>query len=552
MRNKSVENSGFLGAEMRIFLLILSLVWNVNAFNFLVVCPVFAYSHIKFMNKVADTLADGGHNVTLLQTYMVEHWGREIRLAKNKNVKIIDYHLFTENNSSEYRITASSYQFLWDSESLNGVLGAFAPVLILYEEFRPMCEKIYQDKHLHQQILKLKPDGYVAEAFDFCSLFLGDHLKLNLLPMFSTVKSVPVARAIGEPLILNYAPSLSTAYGPQQTFWDRLQDIPMFTSFYYALSTLFDRQYAHAHSFLNGDVRDWKEIVQTATFFFYNNNPYVGFPMPILEKSVEIGGITIEATREKVDEEYDRILNLRNSTVLMSFGTVVLSVDMPERFKNGIITAFSSLPNTTFIWKYEETDDQELKKLGLPSNVILKKWVPQPALLADNRLSLFITHGGLGSTLEVAYSGKPSIIIPVFGDQLFNAKMLSRHGGAIAFNKYDLANGKLLTKSIQTALSSKSMLQNAQRLAEILQNQPFSPKSNFLRHAEFSARFGRVESLQPYHVHYNFIQAYMLDAYAVYILLLGFMAWIIFTIVNRFYCTFSWEKINYSKVKKLK
>ncbi|CAL2042770.1 unnamed protein product [Caenorhabditis brenneri] len=454
---------------MRIFLLIFSLVLHANAFNFLVVSPVFGYSHIKFMSKVADTLADGGHNVTLLQTYMVEHWGREIRLAKNKNVKIIDYHLLSENSAIEDRKTPSSHRFahLWDSERLNGVLGAFLPMFVLYDEFRPM-----------------------------------------------------LARAIGEPSLLNYAPTLSTAYGPQQTFWDRLQDIPMVTSFYYALSSLFDRQYGQAHSLLNGDVRNWKEIVQTATFFFYNNNPYVGFPMPILEKSVEIGGITIEpATSEKVDEEFDRILNLRNSTVLMSFGTVVLSVDMPERFKNGIIAAFSSLPDTTFIWKYEEADEQKLRKLKIPANVILKKWVPQPALLADNRLSLFVTHGGLGSTLEVAYSGKPSIIVPVFGDQLFNAKMLSRHGGAIAYDKYHLADGQLLTETLQNALSSESMLQNSQRLAKILQNQPFSPKSNFLRHAEFAAKFGR---------------AYMLDAYAVYILLLGFMAWIIFRIMDLF------------------
>lgn len=81
-------------------------------------------------------------------------------------------------------------------------------------------------------------------------------------------------------------------------------------------------------------MRHWKEILQTATFFFYNNNPYIGFPAPTLTKSVEIGGFTIDPPKNvQLDEEYDTILNLRKSTVLISFGTVVQSADMPDSFK---------------------------------------------------------------------------------------------------------------------------------------------------------------------------------------------------------------------------
>ncbi|UMM31777.1 hypothetical protein L5515_005839 [Caenorhabditis briggsae] len=88
--------------------------------------------------------------------------------------------------------------------------------------------------------------------------------------------------------------------------------------------------------------------------------------------------------------------------------------------------------------------------------------------------------------------------VPIFGDQLINAKMLSRHGGSIAFNKYKLENSEELSQVIREALCSSAIRSSAQRLAEILRNQPVDPKTNFLRHAEFSAKFGRVESLQPY------------------------------------------------------
>ncbi|ULT86019.1 hypothetical protein L3Y34_006010 [Caenorhabditis briggsae] len=89
-------------------------------------------------------------------------------------------------------------------------------------------------------------------------------------------------------------------------------------------------------------------------------------------------------------------------------------------------------------------------------------------------------------------------MVPIFGDQLINAKMLSRHGGSIAFNKYKLENSEELSQVIREALCSSAIRSSAQRLAEILRNQPVDPKTNLLRHAEFSAKFGRVESLQPY------------------------------------------------------
>ena len=42
----------------------------------------------------------------------------------------------------------------------------------------------------------------------------------------------------------------------------------------------------------------------------------------------------------------------------------------------------------------------------------------------DSRLRLFISHGGLLSTLESAYHGAPVLGMPVFLDQKPNMKML--------------------------------------------------------------------------------------------------------------------------------
>ena len=53
----------FLQRSMRVLFLSLVLFELTDAHNFLLVSPVFGYSHLKFMSKVGDTLANAGHNV---------------------------------------------------------------------------------------------------------------------------------------------------------------------------------------------------------------------------------------------------------------------------------------------------------------------------------------------------------------------------------------------------------------------------------------------------------------------------------------------------------
>ncbi|KJH39637.1 hypothetical protein DICVIV_14483, partial [Dictyocaulus viviparus] len=66
----------------------------------------------------------------------------------------------------------------------------------------------------------------------------------------------------------------------------------------------------------------------------------------------------------------------------------------------------------------------------------------------DPRLTVFITHGGLGSTTEVAFMGKPAILVPVFADQTRNSHMFSKHGGGIVLLKSDLERPQKLSDAL--------------------------------------------------------------------------------------------------------
>ncbi|KAK6040686.1 hypothetical protein COOONC_21808 [Cooperia oncophora] len=81
--------------------------------------------------------------------------------------------------------------------------------------------------------------------------------------------------------------------------------------------------------------KGYQELLAEVSYAFINSNPYLDFPRPMLHKTVPIGGITVNIDPKKniLSEEWDSILNLRNSTVLVSFGSMAKSVLMPDEYK---------------------------------------------------------------------------------------------------------------------------------------------------------------------------------------------------------------------------
>ncbi|CAI4220677.1 unnamed protein product, partial [Auanema sp. JU1783] len=233
--------------------------------------------------------------------------------------------------------------------------------------------------------------------------------------------------------------------------------------------------------------------------------------------------------------EFDAILNERKQTVLISFGSVAKSKDMPEDHKRILLSVFEEMKNVTFIWKYEE--DTTIAD-NLP-NVHLAKWMPQIALLHDPRLSLFVTHGGLGSTTEVAYLGKPAVFIPLFGDQPANALMAARYGGAIVLEKTSLNNKEKIKEAFNEVLSNSKYEENAKKLSVILNNSPSKPKDILVRHIEFAGRVGRIPNLDCEGRHLNLFQYLSLDIYLTVIVIILLVIFLIYIVITKIvkYCS---------------
>ncbi|GMR37847.1 hypothetical protein PMAYCL1PPCAC_08042, partial [Pristionchus mayeri] len=72
-----------------------------------------------------------------------------------------------------------------------------------------------------------------------------------------------------------------------------------------------------------------KEISSYAAYTFVYEEPLIDFAHPTLNRIVYLGGIGARPPK-KLDEHFDRLMSLRSKTVLISFGTVVMTHRIPE------------------------------------------------------------------------------------------------------------------------------------------------------------------------------------------------------------------------------
>ena len=74
--------------------------------------------------------------------------------------------------------------------------------------------------------------------------------------------------------------------------------------------------------------------------------------------------------------------NSARGVILISFGTVTKSVNMPLEIKKIFLNTFKRFSDITFLWKYEKDEDKIAEGYA---NVVTEKWVPQNDLLGIHK-----------------------------------------------------------------------------------------------------------------------------------------------------------------------
>ncbi|EFP04949.1 hypothetical protein GCK72_023492 [Caenorhabditis remanei] len=505
-------------------LLLLSLN-GVNSYKILVYNNLFGHSHIKFVAAVADTLTDAGHDVTVLMPVIDES-------QRNKTaLKSTTRQIFIDADEEVAEMVGKTDEFLsslWTSETSN-------PIKMWWKSghlinlFGKQCNKVMKSKEILDQLRDEQFDIAITEPFDSCGYGIIEYLQIPAhVSVLSCARMDHVSDAIGQLIAPSYVPSTQSVYGDRMTMYERMMNFLQYLYGRDMFSAIGDFEAENAKAIL-GIKRTWREILPESAFLLTNNIQILEFPAPSLDKIVSIGGLTVNTNKEalKLEHYFDTMVSMRQKNVIISFGSVIKSKDMPDEYKKTLVQLFELMPEVTFIWKYEDLADKK-HTCGV-LNINRVEWIPQNELLADSRVDAFITHGGLASVTELAMMGKPALVIPIFADQTRNAEMLKRHGGVEVLHKTDLANAKKLEKALRKLIYDPSYKKNAQHLAERLQNRPTNAKEVLVRHVEFAAKFKKLPLMDPYGRHMTFIEYYLLDIMAITAAVVTVVVYVVFT-----------------------
>lgn len=166
---------------------------------------------------------------------------------------------------------------------------------------------------------------------------------------------------------------------------------------------------------------------------------------------IPVGGNVVTKKKKPLPKELERFIESgKNGFIYVSFGTAIDFSKFPDHVQLEFIQALESFPNMKFVWKLHKP----ITAGKLPPNVFEAKWVPQQTLLSHPKIKSFITHCGMGSTVESIHFGVPLILIPVGPEQEYNSGVVARHGAGVKVEILDMKR-EHLQSAIQEILNNE-------------------------------------------------------------------------------------------------
>jgi len=335
---------------------------------------------------------------------------------------------------------------------------------------------------------------------------------------------------MGNPGSPSYVPHLSLSLPNNLNFWERLYNTVVYTAAE-LLSHLYTlrKQNELLQKYFPGAPHLY-DLHYNTSLMLMNSHVSTNRPVPYVPNMIEIGGYHVNPPKKLPKDLQDYLDGAKDGVIYFSMGSNLKSRDLPKENREALLKAFSKLKQKV-LWKWE---DETLS--GQPPNVKLEKWLPQQDILAHPNIKIFITHGGLLSTIETIYHGKPLIGIPVFGDQETNVASAEIDGFGIGVPYKKLAE-EVLTKALNEILINPKYAENAQRRSKIMHDQPMKPLDKAMFWIEYVLRHKGSPHLRTAALNLEWYQYLLLDVVAFVAVVTLISIYIFYNIFKSFCCS---------------
>ncbi|XP_049793972.1 UDP-glycosyltransferase UGT5-like isoform X2 [Schistocerca nitens] len=466
---------------------------HVDTANVLALFPLPARSHWFSLKPLITGLSQRGHNITLLINEMEkdvpENWD-VIRIP------VIFPDILKSGNTMKLQSSAGGMK-LYD---------------VVVDAGIDICGKLFQLESIQKLIntKETKFDLLLIEYFmDECLLGLAHKFSIPVVALSSFGGFPFTGDAVGDPYTPSYVPDVVYTYTDHMTFWQRLHNslsvaYARYVYNYYYCPKIDEMM---KQNFKDPTMPSVSALIANASLLIVQSHVSFAYPRPHLPSVIETGGMHIQQPQALPQDLKKLMDNANDGVIFFSMGSFVRSTDFPQESVQAFLTAFSKLKQLV-LWKWE-TDTMP----GKPENVHLGKWFPQSDLLAHKNVKLFISHGGLQSSLEATARGVPLIGIPVGAEQGYNVQRIVHYGYGI---KLDLQNITIQSVewAIHEVLNNPIYREKAELRSRLFWDRPESPVETAVYWTEYVLRHRGAPHLRSAALDLSWYQYLLLDVAA--------------------------------------
>ncbi|XP_036329986.1 UDP-glycosyltransferase UGT5-like isoform X3 [Rhagoletis pomonella] len=384
-------------------------------------------------------------------------------------------------------------------------------------------------------------DAVICEIFLSESLFgLSEHFNAPLIGLGTFGAHPWNTDMVGSPSPPSYVPSAMLPFTDHMTLLQRVGNLA-YNIFERLLLDVYylPQQEALYKKFFPNNKRDMYDVRRNAALVLVNQHVSLSYSRPYVHNHIEVGGMHINRKRSPLPADLERFINgSQHGVIYFSMGSNLRSKNLPLEKRQAILETFRGLKQRV-LWKFEDPNLE-----GKPDNVYISEWFPQDDVLAHPNVRIFITHGGLLSTTESIYHGKPFIGIPIFGDQFLNMNRAQAGGYGIRVDYTTLAKDNFKA-AIERMLADGSYAKRVADMSARYRDQPIEPLDLAVYWVEYVVRNKGAKHLHCAGQDLNFIQYHSIDVLSIVVGGLSALLLLIFVLIR-----FAWRWLQSALARK--
>ncbi|XP_040532293.1 UDP-glucuronosyltransferase 1A1 isoform X5 [Gallus gallus] len=483
--------------QVSVSLLLLLSVLGLAAGGKLLVVPIDG-SHWLSMREVLDELRQKGHEIVVVAPEVSLY----IKPSENFIMKMYPVPFTQEEVDGMFRRTGQDA--FMEGSFLERFIKAYQGVKNSSAMFLSTCEQLLYNKELIRYLQENKFDAVFTDPILPCGQILAEHLSV---PSVFYLQQIPCGlefEATQCPNPPSYIPRIFTDNTDHMNFLQRVENVIFSISNFFLCDVVFQPYAKLASEFLQHDVTV-PGLLSKASIWLIKLDFVLHYPRPLMPNMIMVSGVN--CAHKKLTQEFEAIVNAsgEHGIVVFSLGSMVSEIPMKKAME--IADALGSVPQTV-LWRYTGEVPP-----NLPKNVKLVKWLPQNDLLAHPKTRAFITHGGSHGVYEGICNAVPMVLMPLFGDQMDNAKRVESRGAGLTLNILEMTS-KDISDALKAVINDKKYKENIQRLSDLHLDRPIHPLDLAVHWVEFVMRHKGAPHLRPAAHDLNWIQYHSLDVFA--------------------------------------